>query len=105
MPKCRAHHMLYRPCLSVGEFDSSLPLSRLWIDPLFRGNSRRVQGMEEWLGDLRLRFERFPIPFRIVEVVMRPHEVIGREIVFSLVEPRSTSDDLLELDHRVDRAH
>lgn len=33
------------------------------------------------------------------------HEIIDREVVFPVIEPRSTSDDLLELDHRIDRAH
>ena len=33
------------------------------------------------------------------------HEVVDREVVLAVVEPRAAPDDLLELGHRVDRAH
>ena len=52
-----------------------------------------------------LRLDRFAVPFRIVEVVVRLHEVVDREVVLAVVEPRAAPDDLLELDHRIDRAH
>ena len=38
-------------------------------------------------------------------MVVRLHEVVDREVVLAVVEPRAAADDLLELDHRVDRAH
>ena len=36
---------------------------------------------------------------------MSLHEVVDREVIFAVVETGSSSDDLLELDHRVDRTH
>ena len=33
------------------------------------------------------------------------HEIVNREVVLAIVEPRASSDDLFEFDHRVDRAH
>ena len=38
-------------------------------------------------------------------MMMRLHEVVDREVVLTVIEPRAASDDLLKLDHRVDRAH
>ncbi len=38
-------------------------------------------------------------------MMMRLYEVQNREVVLAVVKPRATSDDLLELDHRIDRAH
>ena len=38
-----------------------------------------------------------------MEVVVRFHEVVDREIVISFVEPRPAPADLHELDHRIDR--
>ena len=38
-------------------------------------------------------------------MVMRLHEVVDREVILPVVKPRAAPDDLLELDHRVDRAH
>ena len=38
-------------------------------------------------------------------MMMRFHVVVDREVVLAVVEPGAASDDLLELDHRVDRAH
>ncbi len=36
---------------------------------------------------------------------VRPHEVVNGEVVLAVVKPSAASDDLLELDHGVDRAH
>ena len=36
-------------------------------------------------------------------MVVRPDEVVEGEVVLALVEPRAAADDLLELDHRIDR--
>jgi hypothetical protein len=44
------------------------------------------------------------VPLGIAEMLVRLHEVVDREVVLAVVEPRAASDDLLELDHRVDRA-
>ena len=54
---------------------------------------------------LRLRLQRLPVPFRIAEVVVRLHEVVDREVILAVIKARAAPDDLLELDHRVDRAH
>jgi hypothetical protein len=36
---------------------------------------------------------------------MRLYEIIDSEVILPIVKPRSATDDLLELDHRVDRTH
>ena len=64
---------------------------------------RIAQGRAAFRAGFRL--ERFAIPLRIAEMMVRLHEVVDREVVLAVVEPRAASDDLLELDHRVDRAH
>ena len=51
-----------------------------------------------WLG-------RFAIPLRVIEMVVRPHQVVNREVVLAVIQARATPDDLLELDHRIDRSH
>jgi hypothetical protein len=38
-------------------------------------------------------------------MMMCLHEIIDRKVVLPIVQPRSASDDLLELDHGIDRAH
>jgi hypothetical protein len=53
----------------------------------------------------RLRFERLAIPFRIAEMNVGPDEVVDGAIVFAIEKPCATPNDLLELDHGVDRAH
>jgi len=37
--------------------------------------------------------------------MMGLHEIVNREIVLVIVQPRAASDDLFEFDHRVDGAH
>ena len=51
-----------------------------------------------------LGLQRLAVPLRVAEVVVRLDEVVDREVVLAVVEPRAAADDLLELDHRVDRA-
>jgi hypothetical protein len=51
------------------------------------------------------RFQRFPVPLRIAEVTVRLHEVVDGEVVLPVVKPCTSSDDLLELNHAVDRTH
>src|SRR5579864_6497710 len=104
MPKRRAHHVLNRPCLAVGKLD---------LDPL--GACWRMIWRLWWMGEtprrhgcIRLiffRLCRLAIPFWIAEMMMRLHKIVDREIVLAIIEPRTTPDDLLELDHRVDGAH
>ena len=54
---------------------------------------------------LGLWLDWFAVPFGIAEVVVSLHEVIDGEVIFSVIEPRAASDDLLELDHRIDGTH
>ena len=77
---------------------------RRLVTALIAGGSA-IGGARLGSGRLRLRLERLAVPLRIVEVVVRLHEVVDREVVLAVVEPRAAPDDLLELDHRVDRAH
>src|ERR1700733_13437806 len=53
----------------------------------------------------RFRFHRFAVPLRIGEMKVGPHEVVDGEIVLPIVKAGAASDDLLELNHAVDRAH
>jgi hypothetical protein len=104
MPKRRAHHVLDSACLAVGEF---------YLDPLptwarLRAwTPRHGCSGRRWLGPRAFGFRlyRFPIPLRIVEMVVRFHKVVDREIVLAIVKPCTATDDLFEFDHRVDRAH
>ena len=45
------------------------------------------------------------VPLGIAEVHVSPHEVVDGEIILPVVEPGAASDDLFELDYRVDRPH
>jgi len=42
-----------------------------------------------------LRLDRFPVPFRIAEVVIRLDEIVDCEVVLLVVEPGAATDDLL----------
>ena len=68
------------------------------VEPLllFRASGRRLH---------RLRLHRLAVPFGIVEVLIGLHEIVDREIVLAVEQPRAAPDDLLELDHRADRPH
>src|SRR5690242_12885176 len=53
----------------------------------------------------RFRLHRFSIPFRIAEVMVCLDEVVDGEVILSIIEPRTATDNLLELNHRVDWPH
>ena len=53
----------------------------------------------------KLRFYWLAVPFRIVEMKVRLYEIVDGEVILSIIKARTTSNDLFELDHRVDRAH
>jgi len=53
----------------------------------------------------RLFLDRFAVPLRIAEMNMRLHEIVDCEVILAVEKPRAPPDDLLELDHRVNRAH
>ena len=104
VPEARYHCVLNGSLLPVREPD--LDLARF----LVRWRRRSSDGFvisSAGFGYLRfgLRCDRFAVPFRVTEVMVRVHEVVDREVVFAVVETRSATDDLLELDHRVDGAH
>src|SRR5260370_8659702 len=63
-------------------------------------SGRRRGSWLSWFG-----LKRLAVPLRVVEMVMRFHEIVNREVILSVVEPRAAADDLLELDHGVDRTH
>src|ERR1700693_3703898 len=103
MPEGRAHHVLDRARLAVGQFDLDLLAARTGFGAWTRGHGRC-----RWLRGSRLsgvRFQRLTIPLRIIEMVMRLYEIIDREVVLPVVEPRAATDDLLEFNHGVDRTH
>jgi hypothetical protein len=51
---------------------------------------------------LRFRLDRFAVPLRVFEEVISLYEIIDCKEVFAREEPCATTNDLLELDHRVD---
>ena len=57
------------------------------------------------LGLRRLWLDRLAIPLGVAEVVVGLHEVVDGEVVLAVVQARAAADDLLELDHRIDRPH
>ena len=107
--KRRHHHVLDGAGLAVGELHLDLlPSARIRPDfavPAPAVPAARWRSLTGCVGRSRLRLQRLAVPLRIAEVVMRLHEVVDREVVLAVVEPRAAPDDLLELDHRVDRAH
>ena len=106
--KRRGHHVLDGARLAVGELDLDLLscVAGFAVPALGRlAGSRHCGAAARLRSAFRLRLERLAVPFRIAEVVVRLHEVVDREVVLAVVEPRAAPDDLLELDHRVDRPH
>ena len=72
--------------------DSGLIANRC---PVVRLPRTAVSFWRQWLA----------IPFRIVKILVRFHEIPDGEAILAVIDPRSASDDLLELDHRADWAH
>jgi hypothetical protein len=80
MPEARAHHVLDRARLAVAKCDFYSPPRRLTVlsrrlRRARRGCSRRL------LRLLGFGLQRFTIPLRIIEVMVRFHEIIDREVV------------------------
>src|SRR6266516_1859022 len=103
MPKRSAHHVLDSARLAVGECDLNLLPGRNGLRAWTRRHGRSGRRLGSWLSGFRL--QRFAIPLRIVEMVVRLNEIVDREVVLTVVEPRAPADDLLEFDHRVDRTN
>src|SRR3989339_99211 len=53
----------------------------------------------------RFRFQRLTVPSRIGEMGIGIAEIIEGKKLFPLEQPRTSPDDLFELDHRVYGAH
>ena len=98
------HHVLDGARLAVGELDFDLLPARAGFGS-WAPAARRLRRCGAGSRLLGLRLDRLAVPFRIAEMVVRLHEIVDREVVLAVVEPRAAADDLLELDHRVDRAH
>ena len=125
MPEAGAHHVLNGSFLPIGQLDlglTSLPANTgplaasltqsFWADAgLLPANLARLwwQLLAD-TGELPadstgFRLDGLAVPLRITEMMVRLHEVVDREVVLAIVKPGAAPDDLLELDHRVDRAH
>ena len=100
--------MLQRAFLAICELDDQFPrLAVVAAIVIGRapGIARAVAVAVPSAGAVRRLVLGLAVPFRIVEMVVRLHEVVDREIVLAVIEARPAADDLLELDHRVDRPH
>src|ERR1035437_202293 len=113
MPKRRCHHALNVALLAVGQFHLRLFLADARALVALRARLLRTlawtlsahrTGLRFWLlahtgiaAALRawFRFHRLAIPFPVLEMVMRLHEIINREIIFAVKQPRAAPDDLL----------
>src|ERR1035441_3482355 len=107
MPKRSAHHALDSTLLSVGKLHGRFLFANARIfatdsTNLFLALARRFGSYytgvrHSW--DLyalarreatllaKLGFDRFAVPFRIVEMEVCLHEIVDREIVLAIVEP------------------
>jgi hypothetical protein len=52
-----------------------------------------------------LGLRRFSVPLWIAEVLVGLNEIVDGEVVLAVKKPRSTTNDLLELDDLPDRPH
>src|SRR5579872_2008756 len=125
MPERGNHHVLNRALFSIGKFHLRLLLlpahtralaaNIAWLfqtlTRIFRTHSARLQQRRSALARIVaapgtwFRLQRFAVPLRIGEMMVGLHKVVDGEIVLAIVKPRAPANDLLELDHGVDRAH
>ena len=125
MPKGRAHHVLDGAFLPVGELHFHLLLFLADARQLPADLARLFRTLARGLATLGARLRRrhfasagilpalaarlvclrWTIPLRVLEFQVRLHEVVDGEVILAVVEPGAATYDLLELDHRVDRAH
>src|SRR5262245_32501242 len=94
VPEGRRHHVLNRALLAVSQLDLDLLPARTGFRPW---TSWDRWGGRRGFRARRCRFRRdwLPIPFGVAEVMVRLHEIVDREIVLAVVEPRAASDNLL----------
>src|SRR4029078_6268942 len=104
VPERRHHHVLNGPSLAVSQFHFNPLPPGVFASPFAHSIRKRVHRRWKWLW-IRLWSGRLSVPFRIAEVVVRLHEIVDRKVVLSVIEPGSPSNDLLELNHRIDRTH
>ena len=111
MPEAGAHHVLNASFFTVGQFDPCLLLTDAgalaalvtWLRRADAGLLPASLAKCRWrlhantgvlsadrTGSLGLRFEGLPVPLRIVEMVVRFHEVVDGEVVFAIEEPGAT---------------
>src|SRR5271157_3078750 len=125
MPERGAHHVLNGTLFPVGQlhFRLCLLLAHTWaltanlarlLRTLTRCFSTHWTRLRRWLYTLagviatlqaRFRFQRLAVPLRITEMKVRLHEVVDGEIILAIVKSCAAPNDLLELNHGVDRAH
>src|SRR6266545_1618870 len=103
MPKRGAHHVLDGARLAVGKFDLDPLPGRNGFRTWTRRHGRSGRRLGSWLFGFWLQW--FAIPLRIAEMEVRLNEIVDREVVLAVIEPSAATDDLLELDHGVDRTH
>ena len=101
MPETGDHHVLDRSLLAIGQLHFGFlargkELLRLFADRFGFPRQSRLLGQ---------RIDRFAVPLRVAEVMVGLHKVVDREVILTLVKARASPDDLLELDHGVDRSH
>src|SRR5438093_1120506 len=87
--------------LAISEFDRNLLLFLIlssWLPCLNRRAQWRYRPGFFWLWLYRLT-----IPLPVAEMMVRLHEIVDREVVLAVVKPRAAPNDLLELNHRIDR--
>src|ERR1035437_5562898 len=101
MPERGGHHVLDVAGFAVGEPDLEFLAGRQWLgggagDGGTYGRNGTDGGV--WIAGLA-------VPLGVAEMVVRFYEVVDGEVVLAVVEARAATDDLLELDHRIDGAH
>ena len=101
VPEGGRHHVLNCPLLAISELNERLLWARLdgivWLvwALWLTSSSRRGHNWLHWLA----------VPLWITEVMVRLHEVVDREVVLPVEEAGAAADDLLELDHGLNRPH
>lgn len=125
MPEARHRCVLDAPFLAVRQFHSRNGLSFAFARALSACRARPLFAFAGMPAANLARFRPFhfahagicpaffagfrvygiPVPLRIVEMMIRFHKVVNREIVLAFKEPGPPADDLFEFDHGPDGAH
>src|SRR5262245_53141080 len=125
MPERGSNHVLDRAVFAIGELnfyflsllaytdDLSTNVARLYHAHTPALSTHNARSRRPYLADARscpakctdLFFNRLAVPLRIVEMVMSLNKIVDREVVLAIVKSCTATDNLLELDHGVDRSH